>query len=312
MNILSPLEFFRLTNRIRLANLSVSGLCSPAPDVEIHGVGQLGIVNEGYLTFCDRPILGSAVSEECCSLIVTSKEHADSVAATYPNGFIILADDPRAAFIDATQFLLDRQQVCHSSLLPQYLSVSADAIISEHARIEPGAQIDAGVTVAAGAIIRAGTWLQADASVGENSVIGSKGIYVYVGNDGARRAFPHLASVIVEQGASLGASCVVPRGILNSTRIGAGSIVGNLCNIGHGAVIGSNVWISSSTVVGGQTKIGHGVTIALGCSIRDNVSIGDNANVGMGSVVTKNVRSGQSVFGNPAKSFKVISAGPKR
>jgi len=312
MNISSPVEFFQLTTKVHLATLPVSGLCSPKPDVEILGIGQLGIANASYLTFCDRPILAPIVNEECCSLIVTSNEYVDSVAAAYPNGIIILADDPRAAFIDATQFLLGKEQVRHSSLLPQYLSVSADASISGRAFIEPGVQIDAGVTVAAGAIIRAGTWLQANAAVGENSVIGSKGIYVYVGSDGARRAFPHLASVIVEQGASLGAGCVVPKGILNSTRIGAGSIVGNLCNIGHGAAIGSNVWISSSTVVGGQTKIGHGATIALGCAIRDNVTIGDHANVGMGSVVTKNVRSGQSVFGNPAKSVKSISAGPKR
>jgi UDP-3-O-[3-hydroxymyristoyl] glucosamine N-acyltransferase len=312
MNISGPVEFFQLTTKVHLATLPVSGFCSPKPDVEILGIGQLGIANENYLTFCDRPILASTVNEECCSLIVTSNKHVDSVAAAYPNGIIILANDPRAAFIDVTQFLLDKRQVRHSSLLPQYLSVSPDATISEHAFIELGVQIDAGVTVAAGAIIRAGTWLQANASVGENCVIGPKGIYVYVGSDGARRAFPHLASVIVELGASLGAGCVVPRGILNSTRIGAGSIVGNLCNIGHGAVVGANVWISSSTVIGGQTKIGRGATIALGCAIRDNVMIGDNVNIGMGSVVTKNVREGQSVFGNPAKSVTSLSTGPRR
>ncbi len=312
MNISSPVESFQLTAKARLATLPVSGLCNPNPDVEVLGIGQLGIANDNYLTFCDRPILASTVNEECCSLIVTSNEHADSVATAYPNGIIILAEDPRAAFIDATQFLLCKRQVRHSSLLPQYLSVSPDAIISEHAFIELGVQIDAGATVAAGAIIRAGTWLQANASVGENSVIGSKGIYVYVGSDGARRAFPHLASVIVEQGASLGAGCVVPKGILNSTRIGAGSIVGNLCNIGHGAVIGPNVWISSSTAIGGQTKVGRGATIALGCAIRDNVTIGENVNIGMGSVVTKNVRDGQSVFGNPARSIKSLSTGPRR
>lgn len=312
MNISNPVEFFQLTTEVSLATLPVSGLRSPMPDLEILGIGQLGIANNGYLTFCDRPIPASPVNEECRSLIVTSNEHVGTVAAVYPNGVIILADDPRAAFIDVTQSLLSKQQVRHSSLLPQHLSVSADALISERAFIEPGVQIDAGVTIAAGAIIRAGTWLQENASVGENTVIGSKGIYVYVGRDGARRAFPHLASAIVEQGASLGAGCVVPKGILNSTRIGAGSIVGNLCNIGHGAVIGPNVWISSSTAIGGQTKIGRGATIALGCAIRDNVIIGDNVSIGMGSVVTKNVREGQSVFGNPARSVGSINVGPTR
>lgn len=312
MAILNSVETFQLTAGINLASLPVSGLCGLIPDVEVIGIAQLGNPDAGYITFCDRPIPISNASESCRSLILTSEEHLGTVAAAFPNGHHILAEDPRATFIDVVQHLLSEQQLRYSSLLPEALEISSDAHISDRASIEPGVRIDAGVVVAAGAIIRAGTWLQANAYVGENCVIGSKGIHVYVGRDGVRRSFPHIASVIVEHGASLGAGCVIPRGILNSTLIGSRSIVGNLCNIGHGAAIGPNVWISSSTVVGGQTRVGQGSTIAIGCAIRDNISIGDQANIGMGSVVTKNVRSGQSVFGNPARSVGSIIAGPKR
>ena len=312
MKTLSNLEFFPLVKSVDLAALPIADLCSPKSDVSILGIGRLGIPKLGYLTFCDKSVFAAAANAECRSIILASNAHAKCILAAYPCSTILIVEDPRAVFLDAIRFLLDSHLVCQSSLLPAELLVSADAQVSERAYVETGVRIDEGVTVASGAIVRTGTWLQANVSVGENCVIGAQGIYAYLGRDGARREFPHLASVIVEQGASLGASCVIPRGMLNSTRIGPKSIVGNLCNIGHGVEIGSNVWISSSTAIGGQTKIGTGSTIALGSVIRDNVDIGDCANIGMGSVVTKNVRAGQSVFGNPARSVNAINIGPKR
>lgn len=306
------MEYFQLKTKTNLAVLLVPGFQNPVPNVEIVGLAQLGIQTAGYLTFCDRPSVSLAIKAECRSVILVSEEFVEIVSTIYPNATTIIAEDPRATFIDVVQFFLSEGRVCHSSLLPTAPSISTHAVISERACIEPGVQIDEGVTVAAGAVIRAGTWLQSNTAIGENSVIGAPGIFVYVGKDGIKRVFPHLGGVLVETGATLGAGCVVPKGILCSTRIGAGSIIGNLCNIGHGAEVGANTWISSSTAIGGQTKIGTGSTIALGSVIRDNVDIGDCANIGMGSVVTKNVRSGQSVFGNPARSVTAINVGPKR
>lgn len=306
------MEYFQLKTKVSLSDLPIAKFFNSGFDLDILGIGRVGIAISGYLTFCDRAVHSSAPIEECRSYILTSKEHAASVSLAYPNGQIIQVDDPRAVFIDTVQFLADERHISYSSLLPEYLRISPQASISAHARIEADVRIDKGVTVAAGAVIRSGTWLQSNCSVGENSVLGTNGIYVYTGLDGKRREFPHLGSVVLEEAASVGAGCVVPRGILNSTRIGPGTIIGNLCNIGHGVEIESDAWISSSTVIGGQTCIGEGVTIGLGCAIRDNLKIGDLANIGMGSVVTKNVRSRQSVFGNPAKSFALISAGPKR
>lgn len=306
------MEYFQLKTKVGLSVLPIAKFFNSGFDMDILGIGRVGIASSGYLTFCDRAVYSSVPIEECRSCILTSKEHSASVSLAYPNGQIIQVDDPRAAFIDAVQFLVDERHIAYSSLLPEQLRISPQASISAHARIEADVRIDAGVFVAAGAVIRSGTWLQSNCSVGENSVLGTNGIYVYIGLDGKRRRFPHLGSVVLEEAASLGAGCVVPRGILNSTRIGRGTIIGNLCNIGHGVEIESNAWISSSTVIGGQTCIGEGVTIGLGCAIKDNLKIGDLANIGMGSVVTKNIRSRQSVFGNPAKSFTSISAGPKR
>ena len=45
----------------------------------------------------------------------------------------------------------------------------------------------------------------------------------------------------------------------------------------------------------------------MGVTIRNNLNIGKNVLIGMGSVVTKDVKDGQIVFGNPAKQIKKSS-----
>ena len=52
-------------------------------------------------------------------------------------------------------------------------------------------------------------------------------------------------------------------------------------------------------------KIGNNVWIGGNVCIMPGVTIGDNATIGAGSVVTKNIPSNVTAFGNPCKVYKV-------
>ena len=284
---------------------------------DAHGLQFLGVTfvdhpRAGYLSFCEKVPSGEAADPNYNSTVLVSHGLADQLATSWPAARLLRVDDPRATFIDTLEYLQRNDLLGTSSLLPEAPTISPHAQIGTGAIVQPGTQVDAGVTIGCGAVIRAGTWLRRGATIGENCVIGGIGINAYVGKDGRRRGFPHVASVIVRENVSLGAGCVVVRGILTSTQIGANSIIGNLCNIGHGVEIGDNVWISVGTMIGGHARIGTGATIAMSCAIRDNTVIGSRANVGMGSVVTKHVHADTSVFGNPARACLPLRAGPVR
>ena len=306
------MEYFPIHTPCLLETLPTMALLPQTHGELIHGVCLLSRPLSGYLTFCDRLPSGGVVNTDCTSTILVPPELEAHLNRQFPAARLISVGDPRAVFIDTLDYLQRAGLLGMSSVLPKDPRVSPDATIGAHVVIEAGVQIDAGATVGSGAVILRGTWVQSGVIVGANSVLGSTGINAYAGKDGKRRGFPHLAGVIVGDGASLGASCVVMRGILSSTQIGAGSIIGNLCNIGHGVEIGENVWMAAGTVVGGHTKIEDKATIALGCMIRDNITVGAAANIGMGSVVTKSVRPGVSKFGNPARPFTSVNAGPSR
>ena len=56
-----------------------------------------------------------------------------------------------------------------------------------------------------------------------------------------------------------------------------------------------------NSFVGGFVKIGNFVTVHTGAKVLPRLKVGDNSVIGAGSVVTKNVPEGCTVFGNPAK-----------
>jgi maltose O-acetyltransferase len=52
-------------------------------------------------------------------------------------------------------------------------------------------------------------------------------------------------------------------------------------------------------------RIGQDVWIGGGAIILPGVTIGDGATIGAGSVVTRHVKAGDQVAGNPARSMSV-------
>lgn len=264
------------------------------------------------MTFCDKKRTCLVGDPHIRPLVLVPNDLADWLVALWPAAKLLIIDDPRATFIDTVESLQRDGLLGPSSLLPDSPTISQEARISADAVIETGVQIDAGVTIGSGTRVHTGTWVKKGATISDNCVIGTPGINAYLGHDGRRRSLPHVAGVIIGEDTTLGAGCVVVRGMLTSTIIGSGCIFGNLCNVGHSTEIGDNAWISTGTLVAGVARIGAGVTIAMGCAIRDDVTVGEHANVGMGSVVTKNVRANTSVFGNPARTVPSIKAGPAR
>ena len=307
------MEHFPIKGPCFLGDLPTMTVSEEAASIVVQGLATLGCPLRDHLTFCDRTPTRESADTACLSMVLIPRELESVLSQLYPMARLIIVRDPRAVFIDTIQYLKSNNRlVMASTLLPPQPIVSSDVCMGDDVLIEDGVQVDSGVTIKSRAIIRRGTWLKSGVVIGENTVIGCTGSNLYVGSDGVRRRFPHLAGVVVGEGVLVGAQCVIVQGILSSTYIGAGSIIGNLSNVGHGAQIGVDVWISVGVLVGGHAKIAAKTTIGMGCKIRDNISIGVGANVGMGSVVTKNVIEGRSMFGNPAKPYPKINAGPSR
>ncbi len=92
--------------------------------------------------------------------------------------------------------------------------------------------------------------------------------------------------------------------------VATGARVGNHCIINHAAVVDHDCvvsdfcHISPQSCLGGGVKLGKGVLIGAGAIVLPNLIIADYAIIGAGAVVIKNVATGMTVVGNPAKLIK--------
>lgn len=275
----------------------------------IEGVANGLFMIENTFVFVDRAIPKEGAKKIRNSVIVTTH----TLAEDFLESNIIMVDDPRKwyikmlAYFDSEGLLED-----FSSTLNIRAGIDPSAKVDTHAVIEEGVYIGKNVTVSAGSVIKKGTYISDNAIIRENCTVGCDGIALYKTKQNEVLRFPHVAGVYIGENVEIGANTVIARGTLINTRIDSDTVIGNLCNIGHGVSIGKKVWISVGSMIGGNTRIDEFATIGLGVRIKDNITIAANCTIGMGSVVTKSLSEGIAVFGNPAKPIRTLSVGPKR
>jgi len=83
--------------------------------------------------------------------------------------------------------------------------------------------------------------------------------------------------------------------------IGNFNLVNSNCTVGHDVKIGNFNAINPLVAISGGVEIGNNVLVGTGAKILQYIKVGDNAVIGAGAVVTKDVPSGITVIGVPAK-----------
>lgn len=279
---------------------------------DIRAVARLGVADVGDLAFCDRLPADGDLDVGVQATVMCPPELLPALQLTLPACRLLPVADARAAFIDWTHELLLKEQVGVSLRLPNPGRIATTAQLGAGTQVHPLAQIDDDVVLGAHCVVHRGVWLQRGAVVGDGCVLGGVGLNAYRSADGRLLGFPHLAGLLVGPGCVIGAQVVMVRGILTSTVIGGQTMVGNLCNIGHGAELGQGVWMSVGCLLGGHVRLGDHATLGMGVQVRDNLRVGMRAQLAMGAVVVRAVGAGLSVMGNPARVVPPLTAGPDR
>ncbi|MGH7133820.1 MAG: UDP-3-O-(3-hydroxymyristoyl)glucosamine N-acyltransferase [Phycisphaerales bacterium] len=196
-------------------------------------------------------------------------------------------------------------------------SIAAGARIGPHcvvgadSSIARGCDLRAGVVIGAGVSIGEGTVLHERVIVGDRCIVGRKCTLwpgVIIGTDGfAYRPgptglvkVPHHGNVAIEDHVEIGANSTIDRARFGSTRIGAGTKIDNLVQIGHNCRIGRHVVICGCAGIAGSVVIGDGVMIGGGAGVGDNLTIGAGAKLAARSAAMRDIPAGESHIGAPA------------
>jgi UDP-3-O-[3-hydroxymyristoyl] glucosamine N-acyltransferase len=208
-----------------------------------------------------------------------------------------------------------------SAVIESDAQLAGDVYVGAHAYIGNGVVIGAGSVVGEGAYVGDGAsigesvWVHPHASIMSGTRIGDRVVLhvgCVIGSDGFGWAFvegraeriPQIGNVVLEDDVEVGANACIDRAQTGSTRIGAGTKIDNLVQIGHNCRVGKHCVIAALTGLAGSTVIGDGVKVGGQVGFKGHVTVGSGVTIAGQAGIWGDIAEGATVSGRPARDHR--------
>jgi UDP-3-O-[3-hydroxymyristoyl] glucosamine N-acyltransferase len=291
-------------------------------EIEIRRVAGIDRAEAGDLTFVAHDRYVAKLAQTRASAVLVTEQVARERQPSGPATALLITPDPYLAFAQAVSIFTDAPAppvgVDRTSVVAPDATLGVGVAIGPLVSVGPGASIGARTIVYANVAIGPGVRIGEDCvihsqvSIRDRVVVGSRVIIqdgAVLGSDGfgfARRPdgthlkIPQRADVVIEDDVEIGANTTVDRPAVGETRIGAGTKIDNLVQIGHGVAVGRRVLFAAQVGIGGSCVIEDDVVLA------GQVGVANHARLGKGVVATaqtgipNSIEAGGYVSGYPA------------
>jgi len=241
-----------------------------------------------------------------------------------PGKVVLRSPHPKVAFAKAAALILGKAPIASgihpTAIVAPLARISQNAGIGPFAVIGEDTHVGQGTQIGAHSVIGAGCWigdrcrihprvtLYAGVRIGHRveihsgAVIGADG-FGYAEGEGRYWKFPQAGIVEIADDVEIGANTTVDRGSLDDTRIAAGVKLDNLVHIGHNCQIGEHTVMAAQVGLSGSCEFGKHVVVGGQAGFGEQCCLEDGAVIGGQSGVLggKTIRSGQTVWGTPAR-----------
>ncbi len=206
-------------------------------------------------------------------------------ASARVDGTAVLGD---GVHIGALAVIGPRVRVGARSVIHPHVVLYADAAIGEDCRLHSGVQVREGCRLGDRVVVQNGAVIGAD---GFGFAKDQAGRYVKIRQRG---------TVVIEDDVEVGALTAIDRAALDETRIGRGTKIDNLVQVGHSVSIGEDTVLAGQVGIAGSSRIGSRVTLAGQVGVAGHIEIGDGAIATAQSGIPSDVPRGAVVSGYPA------------
>ncbi|CAE07298.1 UDP-3-O-(3-hydroxymyristoyl)glucosamine N-acyltransferase [Parasynechococcus marenigrum] len=314
----------RFSSLIKALQAGESGLrwSQLGQDPDLSGAAALDQALGDQLSFLEAGnVLSASLSDSAVgALLLPDQQDLIDLASQRGIAFAVVSD-PRLAFAEALDCLHPRQR-------PQ-ADIHHTAVIDERAVVGPGTAVAARVCIGAGsrvgadcivhpgvviyddvviadgcelhanAVLHPGSRLGRRCVVNSNAVVGSEG-FGFVPTAKGWRKMPQTGQVVLEDGVEVGCGSTIDRPSVGETRIGAGTKIDNLVQIGHGVSTGRGCAFAAQVGIAGGARIGHGVILAGQVGVANRAVVGDRVMASSKAGIHNDVDAGAVVSGYPA------------
>jgi len=292
-----------------------------SPDTEITGVAGIDEAVAGQITFvANRKYAATARTTQASAVIVADDFPAVSTA-------MLRSNNPYLSFARAIELFYQPPRYApgvHSTAI-----IHSSAKIGAHAHIGPYVVIDENVEIGKNAVLLAHVVIYRDAKIGDNFfahahamvreycrlgngvtlqngvVIGADGFGFAKDDSGKWHKIVQSGPAILEDEVEVQANACVDRASIGQTRIGRGTKVDNLVQVGHGSEVGENTLLCAQVGLAGSTEVGNNVILAGQVGVAGHCKIGDGVIATAQSGIPSDVAAGAVVSGYPAIDNKL-------
>jgi UDP-3-O-[3-hydroxymyristoyl] glucosamine N-acyltransferase len=190
-----------------------------------------------------------------------------------------------ATFIHPTAHVSGGAALGEGVYVGAHASVAEGSTVGDGTRLLEGARVGSLVTVGRDCVLHPNVVLYDDVTLGDRVVlhagvvVGADGFGYVRDAEGVYHKFPQVGTVVIEDDVEVGAHSCIDRGALGTTRVGRGTKLDNLVQVGHNVEIGERVVIAAQTGISGSTVIESDAVIG------GQVGFGDHARVQSGAVI---------------------------
>jgi UDP-3-O-[3-hydroxymyristoyl] glucosamine N-acyltransferase len=293
------------------------------PNAEVSKLSKIEEGTEGSLTFLSNKKYNNYIYTTNASITIVNKTFLPEGKITTT---LIKVDDAYLSFSKLLEFynqsksnkvgveqpsvLSENVKYGENFYLGSFSYIGTNVTMGDNVKIHPNCfigdnvVIGDNVTIFAGAKVYSETEIGSNVSVHSGAVLGGDGFGFAPNPDGTFSKIPQIGNLIIEDNVNIGAGTTIDRATMGSTIIRKGVKLDNQIQVGHNVEIGENTVIAAQTGIAGSTKIGKNCMIGGQVGFAGHITVGNNVRIQGKTGVTKSVKDGEVLQGNPAMSYK--------
>jgi UDP-3-O-[3-hydroxymyristoyl] glucosamine N-acyltransferase len=283
--------------------------------VDIQRVAGIDEAGPGDLTFVANPNYAARLATTRASAVIASPD----LQASLP---CLLSANPYLAFARALALLHPQPPpkpgvhptavVDPSAVLGAEVHVGALAVVGPGVRVgarsvlHPHVVLYEGVEIGQDCVLHSGVHVRERCRLGDRVivqngvVVGGDGFGFAKDAEGHYHKVPQVGVAVIEDDVEIGALTAVDRAALSETRVGRGTKIDNLVQVGHSVTIGHDTVVAGQVGIAGSTRIGNRVTLAGQVGLVGHITVGDGVIVTAQSGIPGSLAPGAIVSGSPA------------
>jgi UDP-3-O-[3-hydroxymyristoyl] glucosamine N-acyltransferase len=320
------MKFSAIADAIGITETS-SLVTNPDHDPDISGVAAVDQAVAGTLSYIEGAKFATFVATTNASALILPRDEILQAQATQRGIAWLSAADPRLGFARAIGLFYTPYRpapgIHPAAVLDPSVTYGENVSIGAHAVIQAGVSLGNGVCIHPNVVVYPnvrigdGTVLHANCTIHERTqigagcvvhsgaVIGSEG-FGFVPTEAGWEKMEQSGITVLEDGVEIGCNTTIDRPAVGETRIGRGSKIDNLVQIGHGCQVGEASVMASQVGLAGGVTVGSRVILAGQVGVANQAKIGDGAIATAKAGIHSDIEPDEIVTGIPALPHKVF------